>query len=206
MLTLIPHAILQEIASQYYTSAQDFIPLTRSDWNPPKARPAATKDRYKQRRKSLRLQKFSRPENPGGPSVQFNVKLPDNLNFGASQPPRGKVFRFHGRQNEQQRVPSPVAHSDAVYSTEEKSVEGLRPIVIDGSNIAYAHGRSSSFSARGIELVVNYFKERGHKLVVAFLPQYRINDLLSRMEKEGTVIFTPSRKVGGKKISSYDDR
>ena len=176
-------------------------------------RPTATRDRYKQRRKSLRLQKCSRPQNPG-PSVRFNPKLPENLQFGDLQPPRGEVFRFHGRRTEQPRIPSPIEplpHSDAVYSTEAKSVEGLRPIVIDGSNIAYAHGRSSSFSARGIELVVNYFKERGHKLVVAFLPQYRLSDhesrsLLSRMEKEGTVIFTPSRKVGGKKISSYDDR
>merc|ERR1719204_425311 len=45
---------IQEIASQYYNPPADFIPLTRSDWIPPKVRPAATKDRYKQRRKSLR--------------------------------------------------------------------------------------------------------------------------------------------------------
>jgi ribonuclease ZC3H12 len=51
---------------------------------------------------------------------------------------------------------------------------GLRPVVIDGSNVAMSHGRHMNvFSVKGIKMVVEFFKERGHKNVVAFLPEYR---------------------------------
>ena len=48
----------------------------------------------------------------------------------------------------------------------------LRPIVIDGPNIAMAHGSDQIFSITGIEISVRYFIERGHKTVVAFIPQH----------------------------------
>ena len=50
---------------------------------------------------------------------------------------------------------------------------GLRPIVIDGSNVAMSHGRSHTFSVRGIQLVIDFFRERGHQKIVAFLPEFR---------------------------------
>jgi len=92
---------------------------------------------------------------------------------------------------------------------------GLRPIVIDGFNVAMSHGRAlakggrTKFSGRGIEMCVEFFKLRGHENIVAFLPQHAMaldRDLLGQMEKEGVVVFTPSRKVGGRRITSYDDR
>ena len=43
-------------------------------------------------------------------------------------------------------------------------VSSLRPIVIDGSNVAMSHGNSEKFSCRGIEICVDWFKERGHKV------------------------------------------
>ena len=49
----------------------------------------------------------------------------------------------------------------------------LRPIVIDGSNVAMHHGQWKEFSVRGIELVVRYFEARGHDKIVAFVPEYR---------------------------------
>ena len=57
-------------------------------------------------------------------------------------------------------------------------------------------------------MVIDYFKERGHN-VKAFLPQFtrtRDRELLEQLHKEGTVVFTPSRKIGGKHIIPYDDR
>ena len=62
----------------------------------------------------------------------------------------------------------------------------LRPIIIDGQNVGMEHGKENSigpvlgstgldwrkkFSARGIELCVEYFKKRGHDQVVAWLPR-----------------------------------
>ena len=45
--------------------------------------------------------------------------------------------------------------------------EKLRPIIIDGQNVAYEYGKEISgiakFNARGIKLCVEYFKKRGHK-------------------------------------------
>ena len=53
----------------------------------------------------------------------------------------------------------------------------LRPIVIDGSNVAIQHsiaiGRGSHrFSSEGLKTCVDFFKQRGHE-VTAFVPQYR---------------------------------
>jgi len=74
------------------------------------------------------------------------------------------------------------------------------------------HGIHGKYSVKGIELVVDDFKKLGHD-VVAMLPQFKSNpnqtdsrDTLLRMEKEKTVVFTPSRTVDGKHINSYDDR
>uniref|UniRef100_A0A8C8SK22 Zinc finger CCCH-type containing 12D n=1 Tax=Pelusios castaneus TaxID=367368 RepID=A0A8C8SK22_9SAUR len=49
----------------------------------------------------------------------------------------------------------------------------LRPIVIDGSNVAMSHGNKEVFSCRGIQLAVDWFKERGHKDIKVFVPLWR---------------------------------
>ena len=49
----------------------------------------------------------------------------------------------------------------------------LRHIVIDGSNLAMSHGNNKTFSCRGIQLAVDYFKQRGHKEITVFVPTYR---------------------------------
>lgn len=94
---------------------------------------------------------------------------------------------------------------------------GLRPIVIDGSNLAMGHGNKEVFSCRGIRICVDYFKNRGHKDITVFVPKWRkegarpdnpIKDqeLLNELEKERMLVFTPSRFVGGKRTVCYDDR
>ena len=42
------------------------------------------------------------------------------------------------------------------------SNSNLRPIVIDGSNVAMSHGEKDIFSCRGIEICVDWFRARGH--------------------------------------------
>uniref|UniRef100_A0A1B6LR90 RNase NYN domain-containing protein n=2 Tax=Graphocephala atropunctata TaxID=36148 RepID=A0A1B6LR90_9HEMI len=100
--------------------------------------------------------------------------------------------------------------SDTIFNPNPTSAEkrtGLRPIVIDGSNVAITHGE---FSLKKLQICINYFEKRGHRQIKAFLPQHRINrdtfEGLNLMERQGTVVFTPSRRVNGKRVTSYDDR
>jgi len=89
----------------------------------------------------------------------------------------------------------------------EKS--GLRPIVIDGSNVAMAHGLNTNFSAKGIQICIQFFKKRGHAEIKAFMPQIRQGadpELLDKLYKDGHIVFTPSRKLhDGTNVISYDD-
>ncbi|XP_072103402.1 endoribonuclease ZC3H12A [Mobula birostris] len=93
----------------------------------------------------------------------------------------------------------------------------LRTIVIDGSNVAMSHGNKEVFSCLGIQLAVNWFLERDHTDITVFVPSWRkeqsrpdvpITDqhYLRELEKKKILVFTPSRRVGGKRIVCYDDR
>ncbi|XP_050297819.1 endoribonuclease ZC3H12A-like isoform X2 [Anthonomus grandis grandis] len=93
----------------------------------------------------------------------------------------------------------------------------LRPIVIDGSNVAMSHGNKEIFSCRGIKICVDWFKARGHKDITVFVPKWRKEaprpdnpvrdqDILAELERERLLVFTPSRLVGGKRMVCYDDR
>ncbi|XP_068156060.1 probable ribonuclease ZC3H12C [Drosophila tropicalis] len=91
----------------------------------------------------------------------------------------------------------------------------LRHIVIDGSNVALSHGNNQIFSCRGIRICVDWFRQRGHQYITAFVPNWRKEmannniidqDLLHELELERVLVFTPSRHVDGKRIACYDDR
>ncbi|XP_059365118.1 ribonuclease ZC3H12A-like [Carassius carassius] len=111
-------------------------------------------------------------------------------------------------------------NAPAVSSTSEELVEdedALRPIVIDGSNVAMSHGNKEVFSCLGIQLAVNFFLERGHVDITVFVPSWRkeqprpdvpITDqhILRELERRKLLVFTPSRRVAGKRVVCYDDR
>ncbi|KAM7061427.1 putative ribonuclease ZC3H12D isoform 1-T1 [Acridotheres tristis] len=97
------------------------------------------------------------------------------------------------------------------------SSDSLRPIVIDGSNVAMSHGNKEVFSCWGIQLAVDWFRERGHTYIKVFVPLWRkepprqdspIADqhILEELEKQSVLVYTPSRKVKGKRVVCYDDR
>ncbi|XP_012272868.1 endoribonuclease ZC3H12A isoform X2 [Orussus abietinus] len=94
---------------------------------------------------------------------------------------------------------------------------GLRPVVIDGSNVAMSHGNNEIFSCRGIKICVDWFRARGHKEITVFVPKWRkeasrLNnpiadqEILGELERDRLLVFTPSRLVGGKRMVCYDDR
>ncbi|KAM6181782.1 putative ribonuclease ZC3H12D [Erethizon dorsatum] len=93
----------------------------------------------------------------------------------------------------------------------------LRPIVIDGSNVAMSHGNKEVFSCRGIQLAVDWFKDRGHTYIKVFVPSWRKEPsrsdtpireqhVLEELERQAVLVYTPSRKVNGKRVVCYDDR
>uniref|UniRef100_A0A8C0EF15 Zinc finger CCCH-type containing 12A n=1 Tax=Bubo bubo TaxID=30461 RepID=A0A8C0EF15_BUBBB len=80
-----------------------------------------------------------------------------------------------------------------------------------------SHGNKEVFSCRGILLAVQWFWDRGHKDITVFVPSWRkeqprpdvlITDqyILRDLEKKKILVFTPSRRVGGKRVVCYDDR
>lgn len=112
-----------------------------------------------------------------------------------------------------------VAKTVAEYTVEKMTSDNtdLRGIVIDGSNVAMCHGHKQLFSCIGIEIVVNWFKNRGHKNIKVFVPQWRQEspksdcpmknqELLSKLEMEKVLVFTPSRRIRGRRVVCYDDR
>ncbi|CAL8357454.1 unnamed protein product [Lota lota] len=90
----------------------------------------------------------------------------------------------------------------------------LRHIIIDGSNVAMAHGLHRFFSCRGIALAVEAFWSRGHREITVFVPQWRQKrdrltieqHFLNQLENLRLLSFTPSREVCGQRIASHDDR
>lgn len=101
-----------------------------------------------------------------------------------------------------------------IYNPERdiKNKTGLRMVVIDGSNVAMQHTKGRIFSVKGLKICIDYFVRRGH-VVKAFVPHFRCKygkstdgKLLDQLEKQGLVVYTPSREIQGKMITSYDDR
>ena len=75
----------------------------------------------------------------------------------------------------------------------------LRPIVIDGMDVAFAHGNDQKFSAQGLTIAFNYFRSNGWemediKIFVRREGRYdqaaqEDKDLCERMNKAGIVIW-----------------
>ena len=90
--------------------------------------------------------------------------------------------------------------------------------MVDASNAAMRHGKNQVFSVKGLQIVLEYWKKNGHE-VVCFLPDYMLNfeevskkkklmqmnmkevkvaqipddmQLLSKLEKKGLIVRTPS--------------
>ncbi|XP_056254437.1 ribonuclease ZC3H12A [Seriola aureovittata] len=113
------------------------------------------------------------------------------------------------------QLPVPAA---APSSREDNSEDedALRPVVIDGSNVAMSHGNKEVFSCLGIQLSVNFFLDRGHTDVTVFVPSWRkeqprpdapITDqhILRDLERKKILVFTPSRRFAGKRVVCNDD-
>ncbi|XP_052898354.1 NEDD4-binding protein 1 [Anopheles moucheti] len=102
-------------------------------------------------------------------------------------------------------VPKPQNHAEEVEGTK-------RMVIIDGNNVAYGHLNNKTFSVKGLQLCINYFKRLGHE-VTAVVPQFRLKKhqstdyvLLDKMHRAGDVTLAPSKNLPGQYSSTYDDR
>ncbi|XP_046674144.1 endoribonuclease ZC3H12A-like isoform X1 [Homalodisca vitripennis] len=155
---------------------------------------------YTERHVQAALQKL-------GPNPGQNDLLAELIKLGAQTPPRlGSGSSVEG-----------VDEADFELLTPADDAYRLRPVVIDGSNVAMSHGNKVVFSCRGIKICVDWFKARGHKEITVFVPLWRkessrpdnpITDqeILNELEREKILVFTPSRHCNGKRIQCYDDR
>ncbi|XP_023717154.1 endoribonuclease ZC3H12A isoform X2 [Cryptotermes secundus] len=142
-----------------------------------------------------------------GPSPEQNELLEELIKLGAQAP------------RQQDLAPEGAEESDSTFDApaDDSLSLRLRPIVIDGSNVAMGHGNKEVFSCRGIKLCVEWFRARGHKEITVFVPKWRKEaarpdnpvadqEILTELERDRCLVFTPSRLVGGKRMVCYDDR
>uniref|UniRef100_A0A1I7WVD2 C3H1-type domain-containing protein n=1 Tax=Heterorhabditis bacteriophora TaxID=37862 RepID=A0A1I7WVD2_HETBA len=145
-------------------------------------------------------------------------------NLGYSEEKLAVVLHRVGTDAGQDRILSELVQlgrSDATSRAHREPVipplPALRSIVIDGSNIAMTHGRKEVFSCVGIRDCVRFFTERGHQDVLVFIPQFRreaaradcpITDqhVLDELDLQGRIVWTPSRRINGRRIVCHDDK
>ena len=112
------------------------------------------------------------------------------------------------------RNKTPPKHSGyqapSIKKTRKKG--SFRPIVVDGCNVAFAHGRDQVFSAQGLLICYNYFNKMGYDdsdiiIIVKHVPRLSSEDLqlMEFLKKIGVLHECPSRFVGSSLIRSDDD-
>ncbi|KAG6445076.1 hypothetical protein O3G_MSEX003710 [Manduca sexta] len=171
----------------------EYVTLTPSTPHPTQVKiEFAVKLGYSERLARTALQRL-------GPDPPRNELLAELIRLAAQQPPRPL---------------SPLLQPEPDVPADSTS---LRPIVIDGSNVAMSHGNKEVFSCRGIEICVDWFRARGHREITVFVPKWRKEatrpdnpvadrDVLERLERDRVLVYTPSRLLGGKRLICYDDR
>ncbi|KAL8559404.1 hypothetical protein ACOMHN_045201 [Nucella lapillus] len=108
-----------------------------------------------------------------------------------------------------------AASSSDVATANDNS--DMRFIVIDGSNVAMAHGNDRVFSCRGIQICVDHFVRRGHRVKVWVpltktyqkqawhLPPVVHQEILDELKERGYLGYTPARTLNKKHFVSHDD-
>uniref|UniRef100_A0A9L0IX35 Zinc finger CCCH-type containing 12B n=1 Tax=Equus asinus TaxID=9793 RepID=A0A9L0IX35_EQUAS len=150
-----------------------------------------------------------------GPESLINDVLAELVRLGNKGDSEGQVnlSLLVPRGPSSREIASPELSLEDVIDNSDN----LRPVVIDGSNVAMSHGNKEEFSCRGIQLAVDWFLDKGHKDITVFVPAWRKEqsrpdapitdqDILRKLEKEKILVFTPSRRVQGRRVVCYDDR
>lgn len=149
-----------------------------------------------------------------GPDPGQNELLAELIKLGATCSPKftdgpdeadGLLDTEVGTDKGGGSILTSTAATNAMATNAISSMD-LRPVVIDGSNVAMSHGNKEVFSCRGIKICVDWFRARGHKEITVFVPKWRKEasrpdnpvadqEILGELEKDRLLVFTPSRLV-----------
>jgi ribonuclease ZC3H12 len=133
-----------------------------------------------------------------GPEPGQNELLAELIKLGASGAPR--LADTADESASEALLPTDVV----VEATAGPEHAALRPVVVDGSNVAMSHGNKEVFSCRGIKICVDWLRARGHREVTVFVPKWRKEasrpdnpivdqEILAELERDRLLVFTPSR-------------
>ncbi|RTG81783.1 ribonuclease ZC3H12 [Schistosoma bovis] len=114
------------------------------------------------------------------------------------------VEAYHNESN-----PLSLLTNSSKIKSDKSLQPRLRPIIIDGSNVSFAHGKQKEFSVQGIRLALDYFKKRGHKDIVIVVPRHyqgKGGRYFDELEHSGMLTYTPSRTLNQERQAVYDDR
>lgn len=133
-----------------------------------------------------------------------------------------KMNQLHFKQQQQQNKPKQQNQQQSFQEYYAQSMNrindksNLRPIIVDASDVASSGTNKQVFLISRIKQVVDYFEKRNHQIYV-ILPQWRKEQImqtassseqtliLQEMEEKNQVYYSPSKRVGGKRIVCDDD-
>lgn len=155
-----------------------------------------------------------------GPEAIQDDLLAELIKLKKSNPDAQSCCNNNNNNNNSNKTPD--GHRTLTASCSAPASNGSpnwRPIVIDGSNVAITHGGDGkTFSCKGIQICVDWFKSNGMEDITVFVPSWRkeiprsdgsnpITDqhILTELEQKKIVSFTPSRTVAGRRVACHDD-
>ncbi|KAL5105007.1 putative ribonuclease ZC3H12C [Taenia crassiceps] len=121
----------------------------------------------------------------------------DFADLGGVSPPSSSGTQKAAKSASRPRIRNRAQSCDQL-GTPLKEVRRLRPIVIDGANVAHGESSNSTFNVLNLRCVINYFVQRGHEEIAVVLPsdgQTPCAAVFSPTEIAKYFVFTPVRRL-----------
>ncbi|KAK9411659.1 peptidyl-prolyl cis-trans isomerase-like 4 [Crotalus adamanteus] len=141
--------------------------------------------------------------------------------------------RDHDEEKKSERNPKKISYLGANMEAQQNKLEFFHKLGYSKEEVCKVLGKFGQEAsendllqeliltgrrpAERIQLVVDWFKQRGHQYIKVFVPSWRkeqsrfdtpVTDqhILESLAKQAILIYTPSRKIKGKRMICYDDR
>ena len=171
----------------------------------PKAKRSASAFSVVKRQSPCSITQMVNPPKRGSPQSPMARKSPA-YNQRMSSPPTAKLFNpvekpFAGKLLDFSHSGATKKHASDNCNKYSTSGNGAyRPIIVDGCNVAFQHGKNDRFSAAGLEIIYRYFVNRyGYSrdnitIVCKHVTRRTLEDqaICERLYKEDVLIYTVS--------------